>query len=236
MSKTEFDKYSKNYRDIHTQNIEKVSGVDSDYFSEYKITELFDRGVVNKDASCWLDLGCGDGNTYKYVKKYFPDTRYTGIDVSSDSIDVARNTYQINNKMEQVHFQVYDGEHIPFENETFDVIYIACVLHHVPVDLRSNLLAECKRALKKTGKLIIFEHNPYNPVTLRMVNTCPFDEDAVLLKPKELKQVCKKNELCGKIRYTIFVPRKGILKKLVGVEKYLSWCPLGGQYYGVFEK
>lgn len=236
MSKTEFDKYSKNYRDIHTQNIGKVSGVDSDYFSEYKIKELFDRGVVKKDTYCWLDLGCGDGNTYKYVKKYFPNTRYTGIDVSSDSIDVARNTYQMNNKTEQVHFEVYDGERIPFEKETFDVIYIACVLHHVPVDMRLNLLSECKRVLKKTGKIIIFEHNPYNPLTLKMVNTCPFDEDAVLLKSKELKQICKKNGLYGKIRFTIFAPRKGIFKKLVGIEKYLSWLPLGGQYYGVFEK
>ena len=69
-----------------------------------------------------------------------------------------------------------------------------------------------------------------------MVNTCPFDADAILLKPKELKQICKKNALCGKIKYTIFVPRKGILKKLVGLEKYLSWFPLGGQYYGVFNK
>ena len=237
MKKTEFDQYSKSYRDIHTQNIGKVSGVDSDYFSEYKIRELFDRGIIKQERMYrWLDLGCGDGNTYQFVKKYFPNIQYSGIDISADSIEVAREKYITNAKANLPDFLTYDGVQIPFADATFDVVYLACVLHHVPVDMRADLISECKRVLKKTGNLIIFEHNPYNPVTLKMVNTCPFDADAVLLKEKELNRLCSNNRMHGKIRYTIFVPRKGIFQKMVKLEKYLSWLPLGGRYYGVYEK
>ena len=32
---------------------------------------------------------------------------------------------------------------------------------------------------------MVFEHNPKNPLTMRVVNRCPFDRDAVLLKSAE---------------------------------------------------
>ena len=36
---------------------------------------------------------------------------------------------------------------------------------------------------------MIYEHNPFNPLTCHAVNTCPFDENAVLLKPIRLRQL-----------------------------------------------
>ena len=84
--------------------------------------------------------------------------------------------------------------------------------------------------------MIIFEHNPKNPVTMKVVNTCVFDEDAILLHYSECR---KRLEECGfrniRKRYTIFSPRKGIFNKMLGMEKALSWIPLGGQYYVVAE-
>ena len=42
----------------------------SDYFSEYKIQEIASR--YPKAPAKWLDLGCGDGLTAFFIKKYFP--------------------------------------------------------------------------------------------------------------------------------------------------------------------
>jgi hypothetical protein len=38
---------------------------------------------------------------------------------------------------------------------------------------------------------MIYEHNPFNPMTLHAVNTCPFDENAVLLKRSQVRNVLR---------------------------------------------
>lgn len=223
----EFDSFANDYRSIHTANVQGVSGQDSDYFSEYKIKELKDRSAVSGNA-VWLDLGCGDGNTASFIMKYFPESEYHGIDVSAESIEVARERFA----GADVDIQSYDGAHIPYADATFDVIFTACVLHHVMPEDRPALIRECARVLKPGGHLIIFEHNPHNPVTMNLVNTCPFDENAVLLTFGICKKLLDENGFTvSKKRYTIFMPRKGFFNKLVGLEKALTWLPMGGQYY-----
>jgi hypothetical protein len=34
-----------------------------------------------------------------------------------------------------------------------------------------------------------------------------------------------------KLQFIIFFPRKGMLSKLIFLEKYFQWLPLGGQYF-----
>ena len=225
-TKQEFDEFAQDYRSIHTQTIGEVSGVDSDYFSKYKIELIVEK---NKDKAIldWLDLGCGDGNSAIFVKEFFPMCRYEGIDVSADSIDVAKQR-----KLEGCSFQTYDGKIIPYEDNKFDVVFLACVLHHIPRTEYSNLLKECRRVLKADGKIIIFEHNPVNPITQKIVKDCVFDRDAVLIKAGLLKRyLTEAGFIQPRIRYSIFFPRKSIFKRLVFLEKILEWCVLGGQYW-----
>lgn len=226
-----FDKCSDNYRQIHNENIGKISGTDSDYFSEYKIKEIKDR--YPELDSKWLDLGCGDGLASVYVNKYFPQMEYCGIDISENSIKKALKREGLFNS----NFILYDGEHIPFPDNTFSVVFMACVIHHIDPKKRDDILKECKRVLKDNGKLIVFEHNTYNPVTLKVVNDCIFDNDAILVNQhdfgKQLKSIGFRNL---KRRYTLFFPRKKAFNWLIPLEKHLSWCMFGGQYYYVAEK
>lgn len=177
-----FDQYANNYRDIHTKNIEKISGTDSSYFGEYKIKEI--RGHEKWNSVRILDLGCGDGMNASFFLKYFKGCEYHGIDVSEDSI-IQSKKY----KTDHTSFQVYDGKYIPFDDYTFDIILISCVLHHVPHDQHHALLCECKRVLKQNGRLYVFEHNPLNPITRHIVNDCPFDADAELVMCYKLKKL-----------------------------------------------
>lgn len=236
MQKTEndnFDEFAANYREVHTENVQKLSGKDSEYFSEYKIAELARRFDTDAQIKV-LDLGCGDGISSKFFRSIFRNCSYSGIDISGESVDIAKEQYC---SLGNVTFEVYDGEHIPFEDDSFDMVFIACVMHHIKSDNHKNIISECRRVLKDQGSLVIFEHNPNNPVTMKAVNTCPFDKDAVLMKSKYLKNLMTE---CGltdaKVRYTIFIPRKGILEKLVPIEKGLYWCPMGGQYYVTAKK
>ena len=219
-----FDQFATDYRQIHNDNI-KISGADSDYFCEFKVLKI--KEIENIAAPKILDLGCGDGQSSIFFEKHFPDCEYHGIDVSEDSIKVAKEK-----KLANSHFQPYDGGSVPFAEQTFDMVFIACVLHHVDFQYHEGILNEVKRVLKPGGRLYIFEHNPYNPVTVKVVNECPFDEDAVLLKPSYSKRLLNKIKFGSfAINYVIFFPRKGIFKKMLFLEKYFERVPLGGQYY-----
>ena len=80
------------------------------------------------------------------------------------------------------------------------------------------------------GKAFVFEHNPYNPVTRRIVNNCPYDADAVLLKPAELRGLFDSAGMkVHSKEYCLFIPPR--FAALAGLEKYLGWLPLGGQYW-----
>ena len=114
-----------------------------------------------------------------FFRTYFPKAEYLGLDISKESIDVARDR-----NIDNVEFASYDGIDLPLDDRFFDITFIASVLHHVKSDSHRRVLEEAKRVLRLGGRrLYIFEHYPFNLVTRRIVRDCPFDDNAVLLKP-----------------------------------------------------
>jgi len=82
---------------------------------------------------------------------------------------------------------------------------------------------------------MIYEHNPFNPLTCYAVNTCPFDENAVLLKPNRVKYLYHEAGLeVAMTEFRVFFP--AILKLLRPLEKWMTWFPLGAQYFVVGKK
>ncbi|TXB65814.1 class I SAM-dependent methyltransferase [Vicingus serpentipes] len=220
-----FDEFAKDYRATHDKSVE-ISGADSDYFSEYKILEVLKYEQAN-DSIRILDFGCGDGNSSKYFRKYFNNSQIVGIDVSEQSIKEANQK-----KIENAIFQSFNGSTIPFDDNQFDLIFTSMVFHHIEHKLHENILNEIRRVLKPGGRFYNFEHNPNNPLTRKVVNECPFDEDAVLLKPSYHKMITIKSGLNLKnLNFTLFLPRHKFFKPLLGLEKILTWCPIGAQYY-----
>ncbi|MEO6734372.1 MAG: class I SAM-dependent methyltransferase [Ferruginibacter sp.] len=220
----DFDDFADDYRLTHTRNIE-LSGADSFYFAEMKVRLLqpFER---NKRLMV-LDMGCGDGATELYMQKYFPQWGICGVDVSEKSIEAARKR-EISNAV----FAVSNATEIPLENESVDIVFIAGVLHHVGYHLHKSIAMEISRVLKKGGRLYLFEHNPLNPLTRYLVNTCVFDKDAKLLKSSYLMRLLVEGNFKIQGRhFIIFFPRNGIFSKLIFLERYLQWLPFGGQYF-----
>ncbi len=220
-----FDSFAETYREVHTKSIKNVSGTDSFYFAEYKVKELV-QFEENKEARV-LDLGCGDGVTEVFLEKYFPLFNITGIDISEKSIEEAQKK-----QLKKSAFQIYDGNQIPFAKESFDVIFVAGVLHHIDAAKQQAIVNELFRVLKVHGHLYLFEHNPVNPLTRFLVNTCVFDKGVKLLYSKKCKGLLQKSGFrIQNLIYTIFFPRTGFFKKLITLEKYIRKVPIGGQYY-----
>lgn len=225
----EFDRYKDNY----SETVEKsllIPGLKADYFTRvkaYMLIEHAERLFGNiKDISV-LDVGCGVGNYHYMLSGKFK--KLVGIDVSEGSIENAKQSHP------EVEYISYDGFKMPFEDETFDLAYAICVAHHVPPDNWPNFFSEMHRILKPNGRAIIFEHNPYNPLTMHVVNNCPFDDDAVLLKPKKTKELllgANFNKVDSRTILTIpsFGPLTRKLDQLLGV------LPFGAQYYSIGAK
>jgi ubiquinone/menaquinone biosynthesis C-methylase UbiE len=219
----DFDDFAGDYRLVHSENI-KLSGADSYYFAEMKVQLL--KRFENNQVINVLDVGCGDGATELFMQNYFPQWSVTGIDISGKSIEVASGR-----NLSNAVFTEFNGNEIPFADNSVDIVFMAGVLHHVAFDMHKKILQEIHRVLKAGGRFYLYEHNPVNPLTRYLVNTCIFDKGARLLKSNYATGLLKANGFKIKEKsFIIFFPRKGILSKLIFLEKYISWLPLGGQY------
>ena len=108
--------------------------------------------------------------------------------------------------------------------------FAACVFHHIEPRQHERLFTEIRRVLKPSGYLMIYEHNPFNPLTLRAVNTCPFDENAILIRARTLRgRLASVGFEQLQIRYRVFFPK--MLHRFRYLEDSLGWLPLGAQYY-----
>jgi hypothetical protein len=84
------------------------------------------------------------------------------------------------------------------------------------------------------GMACVFEHNPFNPLTVHAVDTCPFDEHACLIRAKVMRRRFADAGFAGHTRYRIFFPH--LLGFLRPLERFMTWLPLGAQYYIVASK
>jgi ubiquinone/menaquinone biosynthesis C-methylase UbiE len=225
MQESEFDKFADEYQKMHAANI-TASGEGPEFFARYKIedvrTKLAERALEDLHV---LDFGAGVGTSIPHFETLLPKARLTCLDVSRKSLDLARRRYP-----DKADFVVFDGHTLPFPDNSFDLVFSACVFHHIPHAEHLALLEELRRVLKTGGSCVIFEHNPLNPLTLQAVNTCPFDENAVLIKATDFNQRFRQAGFAEVGHYfRIFFPR--VLRQLRFLEPHLTWLPLGAQYY-----
>ena len=224
MDKAEFDKFADEYVAMHSNNI-RITGESPEYFAEYKIKDVAEALAGETPVRTILDFGGGIGNSVPYMRRYFPNTAITCLDVSDRSLSIARERYP-----DQADFVSFDGATMPFDAGKFDVTFASCVFHHIGATSHADLFREFVRVLRPGGWLFVFEHNPFNPLTRHAVNTCPFDENAVLISGPKMRGLFRKTGLVDvSLRYRIFFPH--CLSRLRGLEPLLTWLPVGAQYY-----
>ena len=227
MDAAEFDKFAEEYLATHQQNL-KISGEAPDYFARYKLEELrrlWSRQSLPEPTTV-LDFGCGIGASLPHLKAAFPRAALTAVDVSSRSLEIAETRFP-----GIATLVPYDGTGaVPLAAESQDLIFSACVFHHIDAAEHSRILGDLRRLLRPGGHLVIFEHNPVNPVTRYIVATCPFDENAVLLPAGHLARIQREAGYTRvETRFTGFFP--GPLRQLRLMEPFLSALPIGAQYY-----
>jgi ubiquinone/menaquinone biosynthesis C-methylase UbiE len=226
MKASEFDVFAEEYLATHAQNL-AITGEGPEYFARYKVREVARRlkslGLANPRRI--LDFGCGVGNSAPHLREAFPNAGITGLDVSDKSLEVARSRFP-----GVADFVRYDGEAMPLPEAGFDLVFSACVFHHIEADEHVAIFRDLRARLASGGVMAVFEHNPVNPVTRYIVASCPFDEHAVLIPAAEFVERQRRAGFSKvDVTYTGFFP--GALRALRPLEPALGRLPIGAQYY-----
>jgi len=230
MDVAEFDQFADEYYVMHAANI-AITGERPEFFAEYKIRVLrHDTQTLDGSARRILDFGSGTGNSIPFFRAHHPDAALTCADVSRRSLDVAQARFPA-----QMQELLIEGDELAAAAGSFDVVFSACVFHHIPHSEHQHWLRELKRVVRPGGMIAVFEHNPLNPLTVRAVDTCPFDANARLIRAAALKRsLLTAGWRSPAARYHVFFPRR--LARLRPLEPLMSWLPLGAQYSVVARK
>ena len=217
--KAEFDRFDQTY-EAELDDAISFAGQEHEFYVDAKVRRLLElaRRRLGPRPLRVLDVGCGVGLTDARLLPHVEELE--GVDVSPGMIERAREANPA------ARYQVYDGIRLPFEDGTFDVSFAICVLHHVDVADRRPLVEEMGRVTKPDGLVAVFEHNPLNPLTRRVVRSCAFDEDAVLIGRSELVRLFRAAGLgVADGEYLLFFPWRAD-----ALERRLTRLPLGAQY------
>lgn len=121
-----------------------------------------------------LDIAGGTGDlTAKFSRIVGPEGTVVLADINDSMLKVGRDRLMDRGIVDNITFSQADAQHLPFPDNTFDVITIAFGLRNVTdkdMALRSML-----RVLKPGGRLLVLEFSkPENPLLSKVYDTYSF--------------------------------------------------------------
>jgi len=135
----------------------------NDYAHELYLADFL-RGTVIRSAihelklplgSRGLDAGCGIGSHVLLLAKVVGPAGYvTGLDLSPELLNYAREIAQMSGLSEDVSFQEGDVNKLPFDDNCFDWAWSSDCIGYDPVG-KHSALKELTRVVKPGGSIII---------------------------------------------------------------------------------
>jgi arsenite methyltransferase len=111
-----------------------------------------------------LDLGCGRGAVLLMVASLLPRGQASGIDLwktvdqSGNALATTRRNAEREGVTERVALYTADMEHLPFSENSFDLLLSSLAIHNIPSAAgREKALTEAVRVLKPGGRLVIVD-------------------------------------------------------------------------------
>ena len=122
------------------------------------------RGYELGPQSRVLDCPCGDGFYAKLFARHMRGGRLTAADLSPAYLEHARNQLGTPPKGLAVEFVKADAYALPFEDESFNVVW--CAQSMISLDDQLAAIREMARVLRPGGKLAVLETDEYHHVIL----------------------------------------------------------------------
>jgi ubiquinone/menaquinone biosynthesis C-methylase UbiE len=116
------------------------------------VTDLAALGLAQGKV---LDVGTGPGTLVRELARQLPGLQVYGIDLSEDMIGLARSHARRENLEERVQFASGDVAHLPYPDQSFDVVVSTISMHHW-AELEQPL-CELYRVLRPGGRVWIYD-------------------------------------------------------------------------------
>jgi len=230
MNEVELGIFSTSLRGHSLKNFRKSKKAPT-CFSNYKIDEL--RRIADKaKMKCprILSFGSGIGVSLSGFRRSFKESKVTYVGLSDESIAFAKQESPGGED-----YLLVKRCTISMPDASFDLAFANCVFNQIPKEDHHNWFKELHRVVKPGGKLVVFEHNPRNPFSVRMVDTPPSGANVGLIGTPELKQTVLAAGWDGvKIDYHVYFP--AMFAKLRPLGRGLRWCGFSRQYIAVAER
>jgi ubiquinone/menaquinone biosynthesis C-methylase UbiE len=101
-----------------------------------------------------LDVGCGTGRGLDFIKQAWLRLTTVGLDMSEAYVAEARRHLK---RWCWINFIIANGEAIPLEAESQDVVTSIFMLHELPLSVRRSVFGEFARVLKRGGRLVVVD-------------------------------------------------------------------------------
>lgn len=155
-------------------NYDKVlEKIPTDHSNQVTIEEMVREVLCDQQQlQLVVDLGCGTGRYADFFSKNYKRAKYIGVDIDGSPESEQRTRSDFN-------FLSYDGIHLPFEDESIDVIFMNQVLEHVRQP--HLLFPDIARSLKPNGIFIgsVSQLEPYHSYSIfnyTFYGICSFSE------------------------------------------------------------
>jgi SAM-dependent methyltransferase len=107
-----------------------------------------------------LYLGCGPAYKAYPVVDAFPQADHHAVDLAAPMLRYAHHRAASHGKA--IHFHQMNAESLGFDDNQFDLVFCKLLLHEVPEDAVSRIVAEAARVLKPGGVLANLELPGYD--------------------------------------------------------------------------
>lgn len=108
------------------------------------------KGLGLKANSKVIEIGCGIGTVSGLIIKSIPSGSFTGVDISSESVEMARKL----NPAKHAEFLVSDMSKFIHKTK-FDFVVLPDVLEHIPVEQHDNLFKVLNEITTKDATVLI---------------------------------------------------------------------------------
>lgn len=136
-------------KNIGSLKPEDLTPVDEFHTRGPAATKDLARLLAIKSGERILDLGCGIGGPARYLTRTF-DVTVTGVDLTPEFIDTAIALSERVGMGGRIDFRVADALHIPFPDESFDIVWSQNVAMNIAD--RPALYREIRRVLNPGGR------------------------------------------------------------------------------------
>lgn len=174
-------------KDVNRLTPEDLAPIDQFHIRGRTATLELARAAGLDAAKHVLDVGSGVGGTSRCLAKEF-GCRVTGIDLTEEYCRAAAMLSARIGLAHLVDFRQGDATELPFDDQTFDVVWTEHVAMNIPD--KTRLYKEMHRVLKPGGTLAIYDvlAGPSGPV-LFPVPWARTPDTSFLVQPNELRKL-----------------------------------------------